>query len=345
MTTDSNPTSDAGIFSAYASATAPQAPATAIPIQNAPTGPTGPPAAAAPAPPAPQTEQELRTYISQQFGPAMLAYLNHPELGPLLRRAANERWAGDVLKNALKGTDWWRSMSDTQRKWDLLKLEDPAEADRQLNGAVSRISDIGNQLGISFEINQARKIAEDALKYGWTPEQMNDVIAGLYDPTKGAAPGMGSDIEAMANRLQTTAAGWMVTGDITYFRTLAKRIATGEATEEGTNVLFQQQAKARFPWLGSLIDQGITPGDFFRPYRQAIATEMEVDEQSINLLTDPRWQQLLSPIQVDGQARAMTLPEAQKMARQRPEWKSTKRARQMSAEVGTFLLDRFGATG
>ena len=118
-------------------------------------------------------------------------------------------------------------------------------------------------------------------------------------------------------------------------------MAEGSLSREGVESLLRNEAKSRFTWLAPQIDSGMTPQDLFGATRNAVAQELEIDPNQIDL-NDSNWSIITSPI-VDGQTtRSMNFYEAQRWARQRPEWRLTDRANRQASEIGLNLLKTMG---
>ena len=94
--------------------------------------------------------------------------------------------------------------------------------------------------------------------------------------------------------------------------------------------------------MGDMIDQGVTPSDYFAPMKSRIAAELEVGEDSINLM-DPKWMGLLErKDEKTGETRGATLYEATLSAREDPKWQSTQGAQEMAVRASSFLSGVFG---
>jgi hypothetical protein len=103
----------------------------------------------------------------------------------------------------------------------------------------------------------------------------------------------------------------------------------------------KQQAKSRFGWLASQIDQGVTPDDYFAPTRDVIARTLEVSPESIDLM-DPKWLGLVEVKDDNGQTRGATLNEALLAARRQSQWSDTQNAQEMSASAAGLVKRMFG---
>ncbi len=95
----------------------------------------------------PPAREEIARYVRETYGHMAWA-IDHPEIGPILRQAAEDDWSPARLRGAINQTDWWSRTADAQRQWQALEGEDPAEATRQINQRAEEVSGRLEDLGI-----------------------------------------------------------------------------------------------------------------------------------------------------------------------------------------------------
>jgi ATP-dependent exoDNAse (exonuclease V) alpha subunit len=117
---------------------------------------------------------------------------------------------------------------------------------------------------------------------------------------------------------------------------IAKKMASGELDVEGAKNLIREQAKARYTWAETQLQQGVTMRDLLLPSRDALAQEWEMSAEKIDLL-DPKVQQLLTVTDKNGQVRMANGAELQLNARQSDNFSSTTRARELAATTAAYL--------
>lgn len=129
------------------------------------------------------TPQQIRDEVARSYG-YLAAFLNNPEIGPILTKAAIEDWDEARLTGALTATKWWKTTSDTTRQWDALNKIDPAKAKSQLAQKQTEVTDAADAAGIVLTGLQPHDIAVNALRFGWTPAQLSDALQaqGKHDP-------------------------------------------------------------------------------------------------------------------------------------------------------------------
>lgn len=277
---------------------------------------------------------------SAQYGYAA-AYLKDPELGPILTQAAKEGWTPAKLESEIAKTGWYRNYSASVRQFQMLAAKDPKTAQDQIAQRQADLSDQASKLGVQIDDGRLKEMAYHSLAFGWSQTQVTDALNAelKYSPDQAQRGQIGSGTAAV----KALAAKYYLTiSDETAFN-YAKQITAGQLDMGGVEATFKSQAKGKFSTIAPQIDAGITPADFFDPYKQLIAKELDMTPDSIDLANDPRFQPILS--MADGKTlRPMTLSEATKWARTQPQWNTTKGATDQAAQFGEQLTKIFGAT-
>lgn len=217
--------------------------------------------------------------------------------------------------------------------------------------SLHQITGTGQLRGATALYGPARDVAQNyqaAATIGLTvvdlfggPGGIEEVVAGLRpDPIQDAAAA--GDLQALAAAFQAMAAEWMVPlSDASAFD-WAKRALMSETTREGFEAYLRQQAQGRFPHLGELIGQGVSPGRYFAPHREEIARLLEVTPDSVDLL-DPQFSQVLEWVPAGGgERRPMTLYETQEFVRRLPQWRTTRGAQMQASQMAEGLAKLFG---
>ena len=104
----------------------------------------------------------------------------------------------------------------------------------------------------------------------------------------------------------------------------------------------QQLAKERFPTIGGLIDQGMTPKQYFAPYKDK--AELLLERPVDFMGGDANWFDKIANGTPDNEtgSRVMTYTEANKYVRGLPEWQTTKNANDEAREIADNIGRMFG---
>lgn len=117
-----------------------------------------------------------------------------------------------------------------------------------------------------------------------------------------------------------------------------QRISRGESVEDFSRII-RQQAKLGLPEkVGTLLDEGLDLANIYAPYRNTMATLLELTPDSIGL-NDPILRTAY------GQDKEMSIYEFQRAVRKDPRWQYTDNARQTVSSVALQVLRDFGFQG
>lgn len=267
----------------------------------------------------------------------LAGFLNHPEIGPLLRQAANEGWDEMTLYGKVTQTNFWRNTSAAARTWWQLTNEDPAEARRLVGQTAATIQNRARTLGLGMSGAQITNLAATATQNGWTDAQTVDAILQQVNWATIEA----GDLTALRDDVKAVGADYLVGVSEATAQNYAAKIASGEMSMEGVQSAMLKQAKARFSWMADELDQGMTVKQYLQPVRDTIARELEMAPEAINLM-DSKWLSMIETRGEDGNLRAATLNEAMLAARREPEWANTRNAQETSTSMINMISDMFG---
>lgn len=283
--------------------------------------------------------------IMEQYG-YLAGYLHHPEIGPILRQAAQNGWSMQILQGKLYDTNWWKKTSSGKRELELLKQTDPAEYAQRVRDKAREIQSMGSTAGVQFE--SYAQVEQIALQILGDPT-INDAMVkymvfshAKYKARDGEPLGtMGTSMDSFQQR----AAEYMVPlSDKTAFE-WAKKVAMGEIDPAYAEEYLQKQAKARFAHLADDIDRGFTVKEIFDPYIEQTAQLLEKAPNQIDLMQPDLMPMIDTVDQTTGKRRAMTLSEAGQFVRKGPEYDKTQGAMNRAAAFTENLTKTFGKVG
>ena len=282
------------------------------------------------------SDADLEKYIRSNYG-YFASFLNDPEMRKVLFDAARNTWDEGNLYAAVTQTSWWQNTNAAARTWQKLQNEDPAEARRLVGQTAATVQNRARSLGLPLSGGQIAGIAATATQNGWTDAQTIDHLVQNVNWNTIE----GGDLTAQRDNVKAIAGDYLVNVSDQTAQNYAARIASGELTAAGVQSIMLKQAKARFGWMASELDQGATVKDFFMPIRDTIARELEMATEDIDLM-DSKWLSLMEKTGEDGKPRAATLNEAMLGARRKPEWAKTNKAQEMTANVTGMFSNLFG---
>jgi hypothetical protein len=287
-------------------------------------------------------DPQTRAFLAGQYG-HLAAFIDHPEIGPLLRVAAEQGLDANRLQGALANTEWWRTKGAGEREWETLKLTDPASAKQKYDSVLDQVENLVARLGIELPQGAGLRIAENALRWGWGPQQLQQALVAEADFTgdsAGMRPGLAADT---VSALKQIADGYLVPVSEATLDEWAQRVLAGDIDIKSFEGWAREQAKSLFPGMAAALDRGITVRQYVDPYVQLAARELELDPNTIDL-SDPKWSRPLFQMGKDGERVQMSLADWQAEVRGNRQygWHKTKAARAMSYDFASTLLETFG---
>lgn len=293
-------------------------------------------------------EDKVQT-ILQQY-PQYAYMLNDPELRYLLIANLDPSGAFDSASFTaeLLNTNWWKNNASSARNWAQQVGVDPATAEQHMQQKMVDVSALARSAGLQLSDAQIRWETSLALQQGWTDIQLRQnllqtaVSAGQTREStlsSGTIGGIGQQVKNLSAQyllpITDQAAAWY-----------AQDIWQGKMQLDDLKAQFGNAAKftwaGKNPELAAAVDQGQTPRQFLDPQVQAVASQLEMSPDQIDLL-NPKYSAMLNYTDKSGALRMMTVPEAQVWARQQDEFKNTNGGRQAASDLTLQLAQTFGA--
>lgn len=244
--------------------------------------------------------------IAAEFGWAA-AFLEDPEIGPLLRQAADpkNRWTAAKLETEVKKTNWWKSSDNAQRAWAKLVAQGDQEANKRVQDKSEEIREIATSFGGMLSDTQLTDVSTNALRYGLTGNQIvrmvaNELLRGT-DPSQILRTGItGQSVRQIARSMALPMSD-------TALDEWSRKIATGVSLIGDFENYAREQARGLYGSLAKDIDRGITVETLASPYREFASRLLGLAPESIDF-ADPKWNVALNHGDEQGR-RAMTLRE------------------------------------
>lgn len=280
---------------------------------------------------------EVEGYIRSNY-PEMAGFLNIPEIRTILIDEAQKKGTIGELEARIYATSWWKTNGANARQYFETASIDPATHEELVKAKIAELAPEVAKLGLDMDV---RVYAENALKFGWTPQQTAaDEATRLRMQSAAAGLKAGSAPAATADQLAAIATNeYYVPMNRQDTEAWAINIGEGRSTEAQFRDYLSGMANSRFPGLKG---QGITPGQYMSPIVNTIAKELELQPGDVNLL-DPKFSPVLQTVDSTGLSRPMTISEAQNWARQQPGYLYTNGARDQASQFADVLGKTFGA--
>jgi len=290
------------------------------------------------------TPKQIKEEVAKDYG-YFAAYLDDPELGPILTKAAIDGWDESRLRGAISKTKWWKTHSDSARSFDAQSKLDPATQRQQIATQVASLTNEAKQLGLVIDPKRLSQMAVNSLRYGWSGQQVRNAMVseGKFDMSGKT----GSAALTLRDNLKARASQYLVPVSDKTMNQWMKNVTRGDVSEQDFDGYLKEQAKSLFPGLAAAIDRGVTVEQYADPYRQIASQTLEIDPQQVNFL-QPRWSKALQQIDPKtGDRTSMSLSDWQNTLRTDASYgyDKTQQAHQQAADLTTQLAKTFGALG
>jgi hypothetical protein len=274
------------------------------------------------------------------FGYSLAFFNSNSELKKLLKQATDGGWSPQRFVAALQGTNWFRNTSESYRKYTALKNSDPATYKQQLYAGQAHILNMAAQMGVGMSSSQGSTMADQAMKFGWTDEQLRRQMTTLAkvnkngDFTSGQAAAYQSRFRAMAedyglNVSDTTMTAWV------------REALNGGQDESSIKNQMIRAASSRYVALADRLKAGETIKQIADPYIQSYGKILEVNPETINI-DDPLVQRALQAKDKKGKPATQTVYDFEQTLRKDPRWRQTNNARDLMSSTANAVLSSFG---
>lgn len=275
-----------------------------------------------------------------------LAILNsNPELKDLFDRAVKKGYTPERFIAELRDTKWFRTKSESVRKYIVLKATDPAEYDRRLKSLGATINDrFGALSGMGLGDKALANMADQALKMGWSDEELTDHVVHAINFHKAVRKDkLGGTAQQAQTAIEQAAASYGVRVHNKFIVNQLKRIVSGDDTLDGAINKIQKMSARRYENFRDEIEAGATLEEIAEPYRQSMATLLELNPGKLDVFNNKIQKALIGTRQEKGGDRvAMSISDFEDMVREDPRWARTNQAKEQVLGTGMDLLRSFG---
>lgn len=266
---------------------------------------------------------------------------SNKELRDKFAEAVKGDWTAEKFQAELRDTKWWKSHSQTEREFLVLKYGDPKSAKQKMDQAYIKVRQLANQMGI-VETEALRKKmntwAYNAAAKGWDESQLRYEI-GKFVYFGDALQGEGGEIQMQLRELSYDMG---VTMSGTWYADNTRNVLRGIATVQDLQDKIRKQAKALYPQYSKQIDAGQTVAEIASPYIQSMQNILEIPGGGISVQDKLIKSALQSKNKTTGATEAMPLWQFENKLRDDPRWKKTQNAQNSMMQVAHQVLSDFG---
>jgi hypothetical protein len=298
--------------------------------------------------------QDAITAVENAY-PDLAWMLTVPDIGPQIVQWAQQGVDETVVSAELESTPWYRTNSDSVRKWIQEVNEDPATAQADMQAQESSVNATLQSLGLNATPGQVATFAAQSLAMGWTTQQIKDQVQasikanpdGTFSFTYGGATSgqttSGGTLQASIQSIQAEAAKYLVPISNSTAQAFSSAMAQGTMDSTAVDAYLQKQAESLYPSIAGAIKAGITPADYVTPYKEVAAQLLGVDPNSIDM-TKPQYARALSAPGPGGVPTAMSLYDWQQTLMSDPQYNymNSVNAKDRASSIAQGLGEVFG---
>lgn len=283
----------------------------------------------------------LRERVAERY-PDLLPLLKQPEVGRLLTLAVQKNWSPGVFQSKFRATRWFRTQSESQRRWWVTASMDPGEARQQINAYKVALAQAAAAYGVQVPNSILGSMARGGLSKGFDPTGPEMMYRLSILARRGGYATTGARRTAARAMQQTARRDYFYTMNSKNAAHWGDQIARGLKTEDDVRQIVAGRAAQLYPQFATGLKQGQTMYDLTDGARGIIAEQLELDPDTIDF-TQGRWSEVLSYRDTKTkQRRPMTASEVQRLARSDKRFWATAQGRQQDAALTQSLLQKFG---
>lgn len=283
--------------------------------------------------------RKSKVELAETYGFNMSFFNSIPELKRLFGQAVKQQWDAPLFQARLKNTKWWKETSDSNRKAQATRKQDPATYKAAIEAARLGISQVAVKMGAVLSNGAVAKLAKNVVHFGWDDAQIQNFL-GQYIQfnDKHVLGGMAG---AAFDQLRETAYANGVRMSEQSLKDSAAYVVRGVSTMEKEVANIRGLAMGAYPAYADQIEAGQSVRDIAQPYVQAMAKTMEIADSSIDMF-NPKVRAAMNRSNSSGQPEPMSLNDFVASLKDSPEWRRTNDARDTMMGVGRQVLADMG---
>lgn len=285
--------------------------------------------------------------LAAQYGLTYATIKSNKELNGLFKKAVAETWSADLFTAKLKNTNWWKTTSDSARKFFLLKTGDPATYKQKYQATAFRLAALGTQVGLRNLLVKGTvpghvdpfldKVVQYAMRDGWTDARIKNYMGGFAQVNNGV---MWGEAGEAFDQLHQSAYLNGLTQSVDWYKKTVRSIVSGKATQEQATATMRKIAAGKYSAFSDQIMAGQNALDLAQPYVSDVARILELPESDIDLFN----KHVATAMSAKGGAGGAQYPlwQFENDLRNDPLWKKTNNAREGMFSVARQVAKDFG---
>lgn len=271
----------------------------------------------------PYSEEAIRAEY-----PQMAYLLSDQEMGQVLRDAYENDWEDDKFMAKVMSTSWWKRTSSAERDYQLSANADPATHAAKLDDNRRTVRQIAGTLGYDLDAGYIDYFADMMFRRDLDPDDLRALMVDEITPLIGT-----TEKSPILAQIREASQQWGIVLDGPTLNYWLAELGSGRQSIENLDGSMREQLKTMFPNLSNELDMGQTFRQIQKPYKDMVIELLEVSDESVDFIGDPKMRELLQYTADDGTTRKMSLVEAANSIRKDPRWRQTQNFKDRSDSV------------
>lgn len=279
--------------------------------------------------------------LAATYGLTWATINGNKELKSLFNKAVSGGWDAVLFTAKLKNTKWWRTTSDSARKFFMMRTGDPATYTQKWKANQFALNKIAAEVGLGSQVKKGKPSAllKKAIMYkmrdGWSDARIKAYFGNYVTVHKGQMWGEAGEVFDQLQQLaymngQKYSSSW--------YQKYVKEIVAGRSTIENTGAKIRSTAAAKYSAFADQIKAGQNAMDLAAPYINTVARLLEVPETDVDLFEN----HVANAMQGAHAGQNFTLWQFENYVRNDPKWRKTNNARESMFSVARQVAKDFG---
>ena len=303
--------------------------------------------------------------LASQYGIAASFLKTDKSLLKVLKKILAEKITDPTRMLAMiNETSWAKDYSASLQNYNYLKETTPAKFEEQFNAQKQLIVQKATALGIELDDATVNDLTDKYMRGSTKRDKngnmtffdgawLNNALAANIDFSKTKTidgiqiTQLEGGVQDIASKIYKTAYEYGINTTMSdkafrdWFQGTVRGLVAGTTTNADVDKQIQDMAISHFPGLTKQLQSGLTLRQAAAAPLSAIAKELELDFNNMDL-NDNIVQQVLNSRDKDGNFAPMTAYEARQAARKDSRWKFTEGAKNEYTSIGSKILQDFG---
>lgn len=283
--------------------------------------------------------------LMEQYGLTAAMINSNKEIKALFNKAVSQSWDADLFTAKLKNTKWWRTTSDSARKYFMLKTGDPATYKQKYSENMFKLNQLAVQVGLGNQIIKGKastalnKAIGYAMRDDWDDARIKAYFGSMVSMHGGQ---MWGEAGEAYDQLFSLAYNNGLSFSSSWYQGKVRGVVAGKDTLEALQAGMRSQAAAKYSAFADQIKAGQSAMDLAQPYISSVANILELPSTDVDLTNKWVAKAMTSKQGPGGPGTQYPLWKFENDLRADPLWRKTNNARESMFSIAHTVAQNFG---